>query len=78
MNFKPKNEKEALALELASRLSDLANLRLYISYAYKYPEGVLRKSLGEAMEVPFRNIKKSRGALFNHLVQKYAKEDIRD
>jgi hypothetical protein len=78
MNYKPKNEKEALALELASKLSDLANLRLYISYAYKYPESVMRKALGEVMEVPFGKIRKSRGALFNHLVQKYAKENPGD
>lgn len=75
MNFKPKNEKETLALDLASKLSDLANLPLYISYAYRFPEGILRKALGDVMEVPIGKIKKTRGALFNHLVQKYAREN---
>jgi hypothetical protein len=78
MNFKPKNEKEALALDLASKLSDLANLPLYISYAYKFPERILRRAVGDVMEVPIGKIRRTRGALFNHLVQKYAKEDIRD
>jgi hypothetical protein len=78
MNFKPKNEKEVLALDLASKLSDLANLRLYLSYAYKYPESLLRKALGDVMEVPIGKIRKTRGALFNHLVQKYAKDNSGD
>lgn len=74
MTFKPQTEKEVLAVDIAYKLNDLANIPLYISYANKYPEGVLLKALGEALEVPQQKIKKTRGALFNHLVQKYARE----
>ena len=72
MDFKPKNEKELLAWDLANNLNDLSNLPLFISYANKYSSGLLRKALGDALEVPLSKIKKSRGALFNHLVKKYA------
>lgn len=75
MTFKPQTEKELLAADLAEKLNDLANLPLYLSYVNKYPERILRKALGEAMEVPAGKIKKTRGALFNHLVQKYGKEN---
>ena len=74
MNFKPQSQKEQLAVDLAARLEDLRSLPLYLSYAHKYPEGILRKALGEVMEIPLSKIKKSRGALFNHLVQKYARQ----
>lgn len=72
MTFKPKNEKELLAVDLAHELNDLASLPLYLSYAHKYPESLLRKVLGQVKEIPLIKIRKSRGALFNHLVKKYA------
>ena len=74
MTFKPQTEKEVLAVDIAYKLNDLANIPLYISYANKYPESLLRKALGEALEIPLSKIRKTRGALFNHLVQKYAKQ----
>ena len=74
MQFKPEDENELLATDLANTLNDLPNILLYISYSRKYPHGLLRKVLGEVMEIPSSKIKKSRGALFNHLVQKYAKQ----
>jgi len=78
MTFKPTNEKELLALDFAYKLNDLANLPLYLSYANKYPESLLRKALGDVMEIPISKIKRTRGALFNHLVQKYAKDNSGD
>jgi len=64
-----------LAMDIATALGDHKNLALYISYSRRYPIGLLRKVLGEVKEIPSEKIKKSRGALFNYLVQKYAKED---
>jgi DNA-binding MarR family transcriptional regulator len=72
--FKPKTRKELLALDIARELNDLKSLRLYLSYAKKYPESLLRKVLGEVKEIPMRRIKKGRAALFNYLIKKYAKE----
>ena len=64
-----------LAMDIATALGDHKNLALYISYSRRYPIWLLRKVLGEVKEIPSEKIKKSRGALFNYLVQKYAKED---
>ena len=64
-----------LAMDIAKALGDHKNLALYISYSRRYPIWLLRKVLGEVKEIPSEKIKKSRGALFNYLVQKYAKED---
>jgi biotin operon repressor len=73
-NFKPKTREELLALDIAQALKDRNGFPLYLSYAKKYPESLLRRVLGEVKEIPDEKIKKSRGALFNHLIQKYAKE----
>jgi biotin operon repressor len=79
--FKPRSREELLALDLAQALNDLRGLPLYLSYARKYPESLLRKVLGEVKEIPDEKIKRRRAALFNYLVQKYAKKaskNIRD
>lgn len=69
--FRPKTREELLALDLAEALKDYQALALYLSYVKKYPEWVLRKVLGEVKEIPIEKIKKSKGALFNYLIQKY-------
>ncbi len=73
--FKPRNEKELLATDLAEALNDTKNLPLYLSYCNKYPEQLLRRVLGEVKELPQEKIRKSKGALFNYLVQKYANKN---
>ncbi|TKJ32896.1 MAG: hypothetical protein CEE38_21995 [Planctomycetes bacterium B3_Pla] len=73
--FKPKNKQQLLAVDLARALNDYQGLALYLSYCKKYPESLLRRVLGEVKEVPSKNIKKSRAALFNYLVQVYAQKD---
>ena len=73
-NFKPISREELLAKDLAKALKDRKGFPLYLSYSKRYPESLLRKVLGEVKEIPDGRIKKSRGALFNHLIQKYAKE----
>ena len=72
--FTPKTREELLALDLADVLNDRNALALYLSYARRFPESLLRKALGEAKEIPEGQIRKSRAALFNHLVRKYVKE----
>lgn len=79
--FNPKTKEELLALDLATALNDPNGLPLYLSYSKKYSESLLRKVLREVKAIPIKSIKKSRGALFNYLIQKYAKEashNIRD
>ncbi len=72
--FEPRNRKERLALDLAKALNDPKGLALYISYSNKYPENLLRKTLGVVNKIPDEKIKKSRGALFNYLIQKHAQK----
>ncbi|MBW2063342.1 MAG: helix-turn-helix domain-containing protein [Deltaproteobacteria bacterium] len=69
--FTPRTKEEVLALDLALALDDYKALPLYISYSKRYPETLLRSVLGQVKEIPPQEIKKSRGALFNYLIQKY-------
>ena len=69
--FKPKTKEDLLALDIASGLHDLENLALYLSYCKKFPEPLIRKTLGKVKEIPDKKIRKSRGALFNYLIQKH-------
>jgi len=73
--FQPRTREELLALDLAEGLNDKKSLRLYLSYARRYPEHFLRRTLSEVKEIPSQRIKKSRGALFNHIIRKYGKEN---
>jgi hypothetical protein len=73
-NFKARTREELLALDLAKALKDAEGFRLYLSLSKKYPEPLLRRVLGEVKEIPDHKIRKSRGALFNHLIQKYARK----
>ena len=73
--FIPRNRVELLALDLAESLNDLEGIALYISYAQKYPESLLRRVLSEVKDIPDEKIKKSRGALFNHLVKHYGQKN---
>ena len=73
-NFEPRTKKDLLALDVAKALDDMKNLGLYISYCRKYPEDLIRKILGIVKEFPPEKIRKSKGALFNYLVQKHGKE----
>lgn len=66
----PRTREEDLGLELALTLQDREGLPFYISCSTKYPEPLLRKILERVMGVPDTKIKKSRGALFNYLLNK--------
>ena len=65
------DHNERLARELASTLDDEAHLSLYRKYARTLPRDILEKILTDALAVPAEKIKKSRGALFTYLAQKY-------
>ncbi|MFH1970881.1 MAG: helix-turn-helix domain-containing protein [Patescibacteria group bacterium] len=71
---KPQTREELLALDLAIALHDIKGLPFYLSLTKKYPESMLRKTLSEVKELPIERIKKSRGALFNYLIQRYAQK----
>ena len=70
-NFTPQTQAELLAQDVAAALNDRENLALYLSFAKKYPEALIRRVLGQVRDIPDAKIKKSRGALFNYLIQRY-------
>lgn len=69
--------EELLGRDLAAGLDDEENLRFYLSVCRKYPEEFLRKTYSQVKQIPEKKIKKSRGALFNYLVQKHEKNNNR-
>lgn len=75
IGYEVKTKTELLALDLATTLDDIQALPLYISYARKYPEHFLRRILGVVREIPPEKVKRSRGALFNFLVQKHGRQN---
>lgn len=64
----------AIALEICQAFKDEKNLPLYLAYVKKYEMGIIQQAFKEAMKPPANKIKKTRGALFNYLVQYYAGE----
>jgi biotin operon repressor len=73
--FKPQTREELLALDTAQTLNDLKSLPLYLKYAKSLPESRIREALSWVKQVPIERIKRSRAALFNHIIQKYVKEN---
>ncbi len=65
---------ERFAQHIATALGDLKNLPLYKSYCHRFPVGVILNAFFRAKETPASGVKKSRGALFNFLVQLYGRE----
>lgn len=77
-DWQPKTCEERLAYKLARALDDIDGLALYLAYARRYPESVLRAVLAQVKEVPVERITKSYAALFNHLIQKYDPKNQKD
>ncbi len=67
-----------LASEFAEGLGDTKNIRYYISATLEHSERFLRDIYRKVKETPEHRIKKSRGALFTYLVQKYEEHDTDD
>lgn len=73
MDFKIlQDDKDGLAREICQALNDEKNIQLYRSYVKKYPPRIIKRAFDEAIALPSRNIKKTRGALFTYLVKLYA------
>lgn len=70
-------KEELLARDLAEGLDDKANLGFYLSVCRKYPEKLLREIYSRVEQFPEKKIKKSKGALFNYLIQNHDKKNHR-
>ena len=77
-DIKLETKEDLLALDTAKALNDLKSLPLYLKYAHQVPEYVIREALSWIKMIPSENIKKSRAALFNYIIQKYVKENLKD
>jgi hypothetical protein len=62
-----------LAHEIAERLNDPESLSLYLSYTQQFSHEKLRELLNRVTSIPDRDIRRSRGALFTHLVNQHKK-----
>ncbi len=71
-------KEEVLAKELAIGLADTKNLKYYQSVVKKYPEHLLLNIFDKVRNIPESKIRKTKGALFNYLVQKHGKYCHRD
>ncbi len=67
-----------LAYDIADALNDRDATSLYISYARKYPESFLKKTLQKVLSIPDNKIRKTRGALFTYLVQQHGQRSLYD
>lgn len=67
-----------LAQELAKGLNDETSISFYLACTKKYSHRSLRKTLDHVLSIPKANIRRSRGALFNHLVSQLDEIDQDD
>lgn len=57
-----------LAHELADALDDRVSLSFYLASTKKHSHRILRAALQHVLALPEESIRKSRGALFNHII----------
>jgi hypothetical protein len=67
-----------LAHEIAAALDDEFSFALFLYYADKYNELLLRKVLTKVLSVPAEKIKKTRGALFTYLMSQHENKNTGD
>ncbi|MFM2224734.1 MAG: hypothetical protein RJA07_936 [Bacteroidota bacterium] len=72
------SENTKFAYELANALNDLDALPIYITFANRFQEQVLRNILQKVMSIPERKIKRTRGALFTYLVKQQGNGGFRN
>jgi hypothetical protein len=65
----------SFAREIAAALGDFAHLDLYEEIVESHPRAVVERALRDASAMPESRIRKSRGALFTHLVRQYAESE---
>jgi hypothetical protein len=67
--------ESTFAREIATALDDHSHLELYEEIVETHPRAVVERALRDAKAMPASRIRKSRGALFTHLVRQYAESD---
>jgi len=71
MNILSPKEQQNMAKELAKALNDWQALAFYVTVCQKYPKDIIYEVLAKVLAIPNEKIRKTRGALFNSLIQQY-------
>jgi hypothetical protein len=69
--FNPRSPEESVARDVARVLNDLENLNVYLALAKRFGPSRMFRILAIVKAVPDHLIRKSRGALFTWLIQRY-------
>lgn len=72
------NQQEELARRIARGLGEEDSLPIFRAIVKRHPDSIIRRAYEETLAVPPQKIRKSRGAIFNYLVKKYARKDPQD
>lgn len=67
-------DRRCKALVIAQKLNDEHNLAFYAFVLRRVPEDVVRDAMVRALDVPARNIRRSRGALFASILAPHLKK----
>jgi hypothetical protein len=79
MNIETPNPQDVrLAQKIAEAFDDETSFTLYLSFTQKYSHEFLNKLLERVLSIPLEKIKKTRGALFTHLVMHHDRKNIRN
>jgi|GEM_PF-4913481 len=70
--FEPKTRADTLALEIAREFADEPHLPAYRSICATHDETLVRRAFSHVKAMPENKIKKSRRALFIHIVKQNA------
>lgn len=71
-------QQKSLAYEIARTLNDMDSLSMHLSFVERYQEAFLRKMLAKVMALPEEKIKRTRGALYTHLVKQNGNQNTFD
>ena len=77
-DFIPKTKQDRLAWTIAQGLGEEDYVAIFPSLVLHYPEQVIQRAYEEALAIPVEKVRKSRGAIFNYLVKKYARQHQQD
>ena len=77
-NFIPKTKQDRLAWTIAQGLGEAEYVTIFRSLVMHYPEAMIQRAYEEALAIPAEKVRKSRGAIFNYLVKKYAHQHQQD
>lgn len=74
LEFRPANDADKLALEVATALGEPKKIPLYRMVCENRSEEIVRRALTGSLKTPKDKVRKTRSAIFFFLLNKYANE----